>query len=482
VPVLNIKRPKFASRPTTVRTPVAAQPTANTGDAPAHAPRVGFVSLGCPKALVDSERIVTQLRAEGYTVAATYQDSDLVIVNTCGFIDDAVKESLDAIGEALAENGKVIVTGCLGARPGAEGGNLVAQTHPSVLAITGPHAMEEVMGHVHTHLPRPHDPFTDLVPAAGIKLTPRHYAYLKISEGCNHRCSFCIIPAMRGDLVSRPIGEVMREARALLKSGVRELLVISQDTSAYGVDLKYRTDFVEGRPVRTRMTELCRELGLAAREYGAWVRLHYVYPYPHVDEILPLMQDGLVLPYLDVPLQHAHPDVLKRMRRPASGERNLERVQAWRRAVPNLTIRSTFIAGFPGETEAQFDYLLEFLREAELDRVGCFAYSPVEGAGANELDGALPDAVREERRGRLMQLQEGISRRRIATRVGSLQRVLIDELSAAGAVGRSSADAPQIDGVVKVAPHASLRVGEFVQVRITASDAYDLHGVIESKT
>ena len=482
MPVLNIKRPRFAPRSAAARTPASLQPATGSGDAAGRAPRVGFVSLGCPKALVDSERIVTQLRAEGYTVAGTYQDSDLVIVNTCGFIDDAVKESLDAIGEALAENGKVIVTGCLGARPGAEGGNLVAQTHPSVLAITGPHALEEVMGHVHTHLPRPHDPFTDLVPAAGIKLTPRHYAYLKISEGCNHRCSFCIIPAMRGDLVSRPIGEVMREAHALLKSGVRELLVISQDTSAYGVDLKYRTDFVEGRPVRTRMTELCRELGLAAREYGAWVRLHYVYPYPHVDEILPLMQDGLVLPYLDVPLQHAHPDVLKRMKRPASGERNLERVQAWRRAVPDLTIRSTFIAGFPGETEAQFDYLLEFLREAELDRVGCFAYSPVEGAGANELDGALPDAVREERRGRLMQLQEGISRRRIAARVGSLQRVLIDELSAAGAVGRSSADAPQIDGVVKVAPHASLRVGEFVQVRITASDAYDLHGVIESKT
>ena len=446
------------------------------------APRVGFVSLGCPKALVDSEHIITQLKAEGYVVAPSYQDSDLVIVNTCGFIDDAVKESLDAIGEALAENGKVIVTGCLGARPGEQGGNLVAQTHPSVLAVTGPHALEEVMGHVHTHLPRPHDPFTDLVPQAGIKLTPRHYAYLKISEGCNHRCSFCIIPSMRGDLVSRPIGEVMREAHALLKSGVRELLVISQDTSAYGVDLKYRTDFVEGRPVRTRMTELCRELGLAAREYGAWVRLHYVYPYPHVDEILPLMHDGLVLPYLDVPLQHAHPDVLKRMKRPASGERNLERVQAWRRAVPELTIRSTFIAGFPGETEAQFDYLLEFLREAQLDRVGCFAYSPVEGASANDLDGALPDAVREERRGRLMQLQEGISRQRIAARVGSLQRVLIDELSAAGAVGRSSADAPQIDGVVKVAPHASLRVGEFVQVRITASDAHDLHGVIEPTT
>jgi ribosomal protein S12 methylthiotransferase len=441
---------------------------------------VGFVSLGCPKALVDSERIVTQLRAEGYTVAGTYQDSDLVIVNTCGFIDDAVKESLDAIGEALAENGKVIVTGCLGARPGAEGGNLVAQTHPSVLAITGPHAMEEVMGHVHTHLPRPHDPFTDLVPAAGIKLTPRHYAYLKISEGCNHRCSFCIIPAMRGDLVSRPIGEVMREARALLKSGVRELLVISQDTSAYGVDLKYRTDFVEGRPVRTRMTELCRELGLAAREYGAWVRLHYVYPYPHVDEVLPLMQEGLILPYLDVPLQHSHPDVLKRMKRPASGERNLERVQGWRKAVPELTIRSTFIAGFPGETEGEFEHLLSFLREAELDRVGCFAYSPVEGAAANALEGAVPDAVREARKDKLMQVQAEISQRRIARRVGSLQRVLIDSIDRHGAVGRSSADAPQIDGVVKVAPHRSLKVGEFAMVRITASDAYDLQGEVET--
>jgi ribosomal protein S12 methylthiotransferase len=442
------------------------------------APRVGFVSLGCPKALVDAERIVTQLRAEGYVISPSYQDSDLVVVNTCGFIDDAVRESLDAIGEALAENGKVIVTGCLGAKPGEGGGSLVAQVHPSVLAVTGPHALEAVMGHVHEHLPRPHDPFTDLVPEGGVKLTPRHYAYLKISEGCNHRCSFCIIPSMRGDLVSRPIGEVVREARALLKSGVRELLVISQDTSAYGVDLKYRTDFVDGRPVRTRMTELCRELGLLAREHDAWVRLHYVYPYPHVDEVLPLMAEGLILPYLDVPFQHSHPEVLRRMKRPASGERNLERIQGWRRHVPDLTVRSTFIAGFPGETQAQFDDLLGFLKEAELDRVGCFAYSPVEGAAANTLDGALPEEVREDRRKRFMAVQQRISRRRLKRKVGSVQRVLIDAAGPQGAIGRSSADAPEIDGVVHVAPHRSLQPGRFVRVRIDASDAHDLHGTV----
>jgi len=442
-------------------------------------PRVGFVSLGCPKALVDSERIVTQLRAEGYAVSSTYQDSDLVIVNTCGFIDEAVQESLDAIGEALTENGKVIVTGCLGAKPGESGGSLVGQAHPSVLAITGPHALEEVMGHVHTHLPRPHDPFSDLVPEAGIKLTPRHYAYLKISEGCNHRCSFCIIPAMRGDLVSRPIGEVVREARALFKSGVRELLVISQDTSAYGVDIKYRTDFVDGRPVRTRMTELCRELGLLAREYDAWVRLHYVYPYPHVDEVLPLMAEGLILPYLDVPFQHSHPDVLKRMKRPASGERNIERIQGWRKWVPQLTVRSTFIAGFPGETEAHFEHLLEFLEEAQLDRVGCFAYSPVEGASANELDGALPDEVREDRRKRFMAVQQRISRRLLKRRVGSVTRVLIDAVGPDGAVARTVSDAPQIDGVVQLAAHRSLKPGEFAMVRITGSDAHDLAGEVQ---
>jgi ribosomal protein S12 methylthiotransferase len=439
-------------------------------------PRVGFVSLGCPKALVDSERILTQLRAEGYEIAPDYARSDLVVVNTCGFIDDAVRESLDAIGEALAENGKVIVTGCLGAKAGQGGGNLVAEVHPSVLAVTGPHALEEVMGHVHAHLPRPHDPFTDLVPPGGVKLTPRHYAYLKISEGCNQRCTFCIIPSMRGDLASRPIGEVVREARALLKAGVRELLVVSQDTGAYGVDLKYRTDFVDGRPVRTRLTELCRELGQAAREHDAWVRLHYVYPYPHVDEILPLMAEGLVLPYLDVPFQHANPQVLRRMRRPASGERNLERLQAWRQAVPGLTVRSTFIAGFPGETDAQFEELLAFLKAAELDRVGCFAYSPVAGAAANELDGALPEAVREERRRRLMAVQQRISRRRLQRKVGTVQRVLVDAAGPEGAVGRSVADAPEIDGTVHVAPDPALRVGAFVDVFIEAADAHDLGG------
>ena len=437
------------------------------------------MSLGCPKALVDSERIVTQLRAEGYAVSSTYQDSDLVIVNTCGFIDEAVQESLDAIGEALTENGKVIVTGCLGAKAGESGGSLVGQAHPSVLAITGPHALEEVMGHVHTHLPRPHDPFSDLVPEAGIKLTPRHYAYLKISEGCNHRCSFCIIPAMRGDLVSRPIGEVVREARALFKSGVRELLVISQDTSAYGVDLKYRTDFVDGRPVRTRMTELCRELGLLAREYDAWIRLHYVYPYPHVDEVLPLMAEGLILPYLDVPFQHSHPDVLKRMKRPASGERNIERIQGWRKWVPELTVRSTFIAGFPGETEEHFEHLLDFLKEAQLNRVGCFAYSPVEGASANELDGALPDEVREDRRKRFMAVQQRISRRLLKQRVGSVVRVLVDSVGPQGALARTASDAPQIDGVVQVAAHRSLKPGEFASVLITGSDAHDLMGEVQ---
>jgi ribosomal protein S12 methylthiotransferase len=440
-------------------------------------PAVGFVSLGCPKALVDSERIVTQLRAEGYTISATYTDADLVVVNTCGFIDSAVQESLDAIGEALAENGKVIVTGCLGAKREGEA-NFVAKVHPKVLAVTGPHAPDEVMAHVHLHLPRPHDPFTDLVPPAGIKLTPRHYAYLKIAEGCNHRCSFCIIPSMRGDLVSRPIGEVVREAENLVKQGVREILVISQDTSAYGVDVKYRHDFVNGRPVRTRMTELVKELARLEAGAAPWVRLHYVYPYPHVDEIIPLMAEGKVLPYLDVPFQHAHPDVLRRMKRPASGEKNIDRIRAWRAVCPDITIRSTFIAGFPGETEAQFEYLLDFLREAQLDRVGCFAYSPVDGAAANSLPDPVPDAVREERRTRFMHVQEEISRARLKHKVGSQQRILVDSVSARGGVARSAADAPEIDGLVYVAADPRLKPGEFFDVRIEASDAHDLHAVV----
>src|SRR5262245_9900412 len=370
----------------------------------AHAPTVGFVSLGCPKALTDSELILTRLSAEGYRTSKSFAGADLVIVNTCGFIDDAVKESLDTIGEALTENGRVIVTGCLGAKAGEGGGNLVRQVHPKVLAVTGPHATQEVMQAVHEHLPQSHDPFVDLVPALpadGVKLTPKHYAYLKISEGCNHRCTFCIIPSMRGDLQSRPVGDVLTEARALLESGVRELLIVSQDTSAYGVDVKYRTGFFDGRPVRTRMFELCEQLARLAEPFGAWVRLHYVYPYPHVDELLPLLASGAVLPYLDVPFQHSHPDVLRRMKRPASGERNLERIDAWRKACPQLVLRSTFIAGFPGETEAEFEHLLQFLREAEIDRAGCFAYSPVSGAAANDLPGALPSAVREERRARV---------------------------------------------------------------------------------
>ncbi len=451
---------------------------------PAAIPTVGFVSLGCPKALVDSERIVTQLRAEGYAMSGSYEGADLVIVNTCGFIDSAVQESLDAIGEALDGNGKVIVTGCLGAK--SDGGeNLVAKVHPKVLAVTGPHALEEVMAHVHQYLPKPHDPFTDLVPPAGIKLTPRHYAYLKISEGCNHRCSFCIIPSMRGDLVSRPIGEVMREAENLVKQGVRELLVVSQDTSAYGVDVKYKLDFVNGRAVKTRMNELVRELGALAAANDIWVRLHYVYPYPHVDDVIPLMAQasaggGRVLPYLDVPFQHAHPEVLKRMKRPASGEKNIERVRAWRQMCPDITLRSTFIAGFPGETEAQFEYLLDFLREAQLDRVGCFAYSPVEGATANELEGALPVDVREARRARFMQAQADISRARLRRKLGTTQRVLIDAVSEIAAVGRSDADAPEIDGVVHVRWDRRRKVviaaGDFVDVRIEASDEHDLHG------
>ncbi|HVY05408.1 MAG TPA: 30S ribosomal protein S12 methylthiotransferase RimO [Burkholderiales bacterium] len=430
-------------------------------------PRVGFVSLGCPKALVDSERILTQLRAEGYVISPTYDKADLVVVNTCGFIDAAVEESLDAIGEALAENGKVIVTGCLGAK-----GDVVRQAHPQVLAVTGPHATDQVMRAVHDHLPRPHDPFSDLVPAQGIRLTPKHFAYLKISEGCNHRCTFCIIPSMRGDLVSRPVGEVMQEAENLAKAGVKELLVISQDTSAYGVDIKYRTGFWGGRPLKTRMTELVRALG----DLGIWVRLHYVYPYPHVDEVIPLMAEGKVLPYLDVPFQHASPRILKLMKRPANAENNLERIRAWRQACPDITIRSTFIAGFPGETEAEFSELLAFLEEAQLDRVGCFAYSPVEGAAANALPDPLPDEVREERRARFMAVQEKISARRLKSKVGRTLKVLVDEVGDGTAVGRSSADAPEIDGVVHIRAPRNVKVGDFVDVKITRADAHDLHG------
>ncbi|HZX28946.1 MAG TPA: 30S ribosomal protein S12 methylthiotransferase RimO, partial [Telluria sp.] len=455
-------------------------PSPATSEAAGPAPKVGFVSLGCPKALVDSEQILTQLRAEGYETAKSYDGADLVIVNTCGFIDAAVQESLDAIGEALAENGKVIVTGCLGAKKDAAGEDIVSKVHPKVLAVTGPHASGEVMAHVHQHLPKPHDPFIDLVPAQGVKLTPKHYAYLKISEGCNHRCSFCIIPSMRGDLVSRPIAELMLEAENLFKAGVKELLVISQDTSAYGVDVKFRSGFWNGRPVKTHMTQLTEALGQLAKQYGAWVRLHYVYPYPHVDQVISLMGGGHVLPYLDVPLQHAHPDVLKRMKRPASGEKNLERIQAWRALNPDLTIRSTFIAGFPGETEAEFEYLLDFLKEAQIDRLGCFAYSPVEGATANELPDPVPAEVREERRARVMLLQEEISAKRLQAKVGKTLRVLIDEVGAKEAIGRSAADAPEIDGVVHIrrslvpGQQKKLGVGEFVDVTITKSDAHDL--------
>ena len=459
--------------------------TAVTESSPTSAPKVGFVSLGCPKALTDSELILTQLSAEGYQTSKSFEGADLVIVNTCGFIDDAVKESLDTIAEALSVNGKVIVTGCLGAKEADGGGNLVHEIHPSVLAVTGPHATQEVMDAVHAHLPKPHDPFIDLMPnsfgVAGLKLTPRHYAYLKISEGCNHRCTFCIIPSMRGDLVSRPIGDVLKEAEALFEGGVKELLVISQDTSAYGVDVKYRMGFWEGRPVKTRMLELVQTLGEIAQKYGAWVRLHYVYPYPAVDEVLPLMATGSILPYFDVPLQHSHPDVLKRMKRPASGEKNLERIQKWREVCPQLVIRSTFIAGFPGETEAEFEHLLNFVREAQIDRAGCFAYSPIKGALANELPGMLPQAVREERRSRFMQVAEEVSVQRLQQRIGATMQVLVDSATAMGkkgGIGRTYADAPEIDGVVKLLPPEKIsktyKVGEFTRARIVGVDGHDL--------
>jgi len=428
-------------------------------------PKVGFVSLGCPKALVDSEHILTQLRAEGYAISPSYKDADLVVVNTCGFIDAAVEESLDAIGEALAENGKVIVTGCLGAR-----GDVVKAAHPQVLAVTGPHGAAEVMAAVHEHLPQPHDPYVSLIPPQGIKLTPKHYAYVKISEGCNHRCTFCIIPSLRGDLVSRPVGEVMQEAENLVKAGVQELLVISQDTSAYGVDVKYRTGFWQGRPLKARMTELAAAMG----ELGAWVRLHYVYPYPHVDEVIPLMAEGRILPYLDVPFQHASPAILKAMKRPAAAENNLARVKGWREICHELTIRSTFVVGFPGETEDDFQRLLAFLEEAQLDRVGCFTYSAVEGAKANELAGHVPEELKEERKARLMELQAHISADRLAAKVGQTMTVLVDEVTPDGAIARSAADAPEIDGVVYIEDAAGLTVGQFAEVEITGSDEHDL--------
>ncbi len=428
-------------------------------------PKIGFVSLGCPKATVDSEHILTQLRAEGYEIVGSYQDANLVVVNTCGFIDAAVEESLDAIGEALAENGKVIVTGCLGAK-----GDVVKKAHPQVLAVTGPHATHEVMSAVHEHLPQPHDPYTSLIPPQGVRLTPKHFAYLKISEGCNHRCTFCIIPALRGDLVSRPVGDVMQEAENLVNAGVKELLVISQDTSAYGVDVKYRTGFWQGKPLKTRMTELVQALG----ELGVWVRLHYVYPYPHVDEVIPLMAAGKILPYLDIPLQHASPKILKAMKRPANSENTLERIQSWRKICPDLTIRSTFVVGFPGETEEDFEQLLSFLTEAQLDRVGCFTYSAVDGAKANELADHVPEDVKESRKARLMALQADISTRRLARKVGKTMTVLVDEITPEGAVARSAADAPEIDGLVFIDEAENLAVGDFVEVEIIDSDEHDL--------
>ncbi len=432
------------------------------------APKVGFVSLGCPKAASDSEQILTRLRAEGYEISGTYDGADLVVVNTCGFIDAAVQESLDAIGEALNENGKVIVTGCLGAK-----GDVVKEAHPSVLAITGPHATEEVMTHVHTHLPKPHDPFVDLVPDIGVRLTPKHYAYVKISEGCNHRCTFCIIPSMRGDLDSRPIDSVLAEAANLAKAGVKELLIISQDTSAYGVDAKYKLGFYNGRPIKTRLLELCEELG----KHGIWVRLHYVYPYPSVDEIIPLMAEGKILPYLDIPFQHASQKILKLMKRPANSENVLGRIKKWREICPQLVIRSTFIVGFPGETEEDFEELLSFIREAQLDRVGCFTYSPVEGAAANELADPVPEDVKEDRKERFMAVQAEISAARLAARIGSHCTVLVDEIDEDGtAVCRSYADAPEIDGLVFIEDGADLQPGDFVEVEIVDSSEHDLWG------
>ena len=439
--------------------------------------RVGFVSLGCPKATVDSEHILTQLRAEGYNIVPSYQDADLVVVNTCGFIDAAVEESLDAIGEALAENGKVIVTGCLGAK-----GDIVQQTHPNVLAVTGPHATDEVMQAIHQHLPAKHDPFIDLVPPQGIRLTPKHYAYLKISEGCNHRCTFCIIPSLRGDLNSRPVNQVLGEAERLVSAGVKELLIVSQDTSAYGVDVKYKTEFYNGMPVKTRMTELCAALS----QFGVWVRLHYVYPYPHVNEIIPLMAEGKILPYLDIPFQHASPKILKAMKRPASSENTLQRIKQWREICPDITIRSTFIAGFPGETEEDFSQLLDFLDEAQLDRVGCFAYSAVDGAKANALDGAVPEELKQERVARFMEKQAIISAKKLKQNIGKTRDVIIDDITTGengrNIIARTSSDAPDIDGLVYIEDNnnsiENYHVGDIIPVKITDTDEYDMWATV----
>lgn len=437
---------------------------------PALSPKVGFISLGCPKNLVDSERILTELRTEGYDVVPDYHDAGLVIVNTCGFIDSAVQESLEVIGEALQENGKVIVTGCLGAKE-----DQIREVHPNVLEITGPHSYESVLSHVHHHLPKPqHDPFTSLVPEQGIKLTPRHYAYLKISEGCNHRCTFCIIPSMRGDLISRQPGDVLDEAKRLVAAGVKELLIISQDTSAYGVDVKHRTGFWNGSPVKTSMVSLCEQLATL----GVWIRLHYVYPYPHVDDVIPLMAEGKVLPYLDIPLQHASPRILKLMKRPGSVERTLERIKRWREICPQLTLRSTFIVGFPGETEEDFQLLLDFLQQAKLDRVGCFMYSPVEGATANQLADQVPEEIKQQRYDRFMQLQQQISAARLQEKVGQRIAVIIDEVDSEGAIGRSMADAPEIDGSVYLNGAQHLKAGDIIQAVVDHADEYDLWATV----
>lgn len=462
------RRVYFAPRVIPVKRTLLSTPT-NT---PEKTPTVGFVSLGCPKASSDAEQILTRLRAEGYVISPSYEGSDLVVVNTCGFIDAAIEESLDAIGEALAENGKVIVTGCLGAK-----GDIVKETHPSVLAVTGPHATEEVMSVVHQHLPRLHDPYIDLVPPQGVRLTPDHFAYLKISEGCNHSCTFCIIPSLRGPLVSRPIGDILSEAEKLAAAGVKELLVISQDTSAYGVDVKYRTGFWGGQPVKTRLKELCEALS----RFGIWVRLHYVYPYPSVDDLIPLMAEGKILPYLDIPFQHASPKILKAMKRPGDVDNVLARVKKWRSICPDITLRSTFITGFPGETESDFNQLLDFLCEAQLDRVGAFAYSPVEGATANALEGLPPEDVREDRRQRLMLLQEDISADRLAAKIDSTITVLVDEVDDEGVIARSKGDAPDIDGLVYVSDFFDAQPGDFLEVRVVDADSHDLYAEIANQ-